>query len=391
MADFRHRARRRMPRMIFDFVDGAAGSEMASRLNIETLEAIRLQPRVLVNVEGRQLTKTLFGHRWGLPFGIAPMGMCNLFWPGADTALAATATERNIPLCLSTMGSTSIERMFGLARRNAWFQLYVGESLELAMSLMRRAENAGYEVLVLTVDVPVLATRVRDQRNGFEVPFRAGPKQLLDFACHPSWALQMLRQGVPKPANVSPTNATSAGFSRESGRALLDWDTLAKLRDRWPGKLVVKGVLSPDDARRVADTGADAVYVSNHGGRQLDSAPAAVQMLPRIRSAVGSDYPLIFDSGVRSGESIVKALAMGADFVMLGRPFLYALGAAGEAGLQGMVDMLARDISVTLAQIGRPDIEQVDGACVVGGEQETARSVGSLEQRSASLKTWQTR
>lgn len=139
MADFRHRARRRMPRMIFDFVDGGAGSEMASRLNIETLEAIRLQPRVLVNVEGRQLTKTLFGHRWGLPFGIAPMGMCNLFWPGADTALAATATERNIPLCLSTMGSTSIEHMSGLAGRNAWFQLYVGESLELAMSLMRRA------------------------------------------------------------------------------------------------------------------------------------------------------------------------------------------------------------------------------------------------------------
>ena len=357
--DARALARRRMPRMMFDFVDGAAGLEQAKRLNREALDQIRLQPRVLINVDNRSLEKFFLGHRWGLPFGIAPMGMCDLAWPGADKILAAAAVEHNIPLCLSTMASSSIEDIQHQAGKNAWFQLYVGQSEALAMELVNRAEAVGYPALILTVDVPQVAPRLRDLRNGFGVPFRIGPKQFFDFATHPRWSIQTLLTGVPQFANV-PMNIKGQTFKRDEGRGLVDWDFLDRLRTHWPRSLIVKGVLSPEDAKRIREAGVDAIYVSNHGGRQLDSAPPAIQMLPLIREAVGPDYPLLFDSGIRNGEGVVKALALGADFVMLGRPFLYGVGAAGEQGVRAVVDVLSNEISVTLAQLGRPDIEDVD-------------------------------
>lgn len=358
MEDFRLRARRRMPRMIFDALDGAAGTETASRLNTSALAALRLQPRILANVENRELRTTFLGRQWDLPFGVAPMGMCSLFWPGADHALASAARRRNIPLGVSTMASTRIEDMIDLAGGNAWFQLYAGDSVTTTESLVERARRAGYETLILTADVPVLAPRIRDYRNGFEVPFTMGPRQLADFACHPRWLLQTLRNGSPKAVNVSPVvdNTASSGgtkgFRGETGRGRIDWAFLSRLRSLWPNKLIVKGIMSPEDARLAVAAGTDALYVSNHGGRQLDSAPAAIEMLPRIRQAVGSDIPLIFDSGVRSGEGVAKALACGADFVMLGRPFLYAVGAGGPAGLEQMLDMLANDLGIVMAQLG---------------------------------------
>ncbi len=366
MEDFRLRARRRMPRMIFDALDGAAGTETASRLNASALAALRLQPRILVNVENRELRTTFLGRQWDLPFGVAPMGMCSLFWPGADHALASAARTRNMPLGVSTMASTRIEDMIDLAGGNAWFQLYAGDSVTTTQSLVERARRAGYETLILTADVPVLAPRIRDYRNGFEVPFTMGPRQVADFACHPQWLLQTLRNGSPKAVNVSPVADNTAasggtkGFRGETGRGRIDWKFLSRLRSLWPNKLIVKGIMSPEDARLAVAAGTDALYVSNHGGRQLDSAPAAIQMLPRIRQAVGSDIPLIFDSGVRSGEGVAKALACGADFVMLGRPFLYAVGAGGPAGLEQMLDMLANDLGIVMAQLGCTRTVQLD-------------------------------
>jgi len=366
MEDFRLRARRRMPRMIFDALDGAAGTETASHLNASALAALRLQPRILVNVENRELRTTFLGRQWDLPFGVAPMGMCSLFWPGADHALASAARTRNMPLGVSTMASTRIEDMIELAGGNAWFQLYAGDSVTTTESLVERARRAGYETLILTADVPVLAPRIRDYRNGFEVPFTMGPRQVADFACHPRWLLQTLRNGSPKAVNVSPVadNTTSSGgtkgFRGETGRGRVDWAFLSRLRSLWPNKLIVKGIMSPEDAQLAVAAGTDALYVSNHGGRQLDSAPAAIEMLPRIRQAVGSDIPLIFDSGVRSGEGVAKALACGADFVMLGRPFLYAVGAGGPAGLEQMLDMLANDLGIVMAQLGCTRTVQLD-------------------------------
>lgn len=354
-----------MPRMMFDFVDGAAGGERAKRLNREALDEIRLQPRVLVNVDKPSLKKWFLGGLWDLPFGIAPMGMCDLAWPRADKILTAAAVEYNIPLCLSTMASSTLEDIHQQAGENAWFQLYVGQSEALAMELVSRAEAAGYPVLILTVDVPQVAPRLRDLKNGFGVPFRIGPKQFLDFATHPRWSIQTLLTGVPCLANLS-ASAGDKRFKRNEGRGLVDWGFLERLRERWPRTLIVKGVMSVEDAKRIRTTGADAIYVSNHGGRQLDSAPPAIQILPLIRDAVGKDYALLFDSGIRNGEGIVKALALGADFVMLGRPFLYGVGADGANGVKSVIDVLSNEISVTLAQVGRPDIEDVDKTIVLG-------------------------
>ena len=371
LEDFRRNARRRLPRIIFDAMDGAAGGEIASCLNIDILNSICLQPRVLVNVETRKLGKKFLGCDWSLPFGVAPMGMGNLFWPHADDSLAKLASESKIPLGVSTMASSNLEKMFDAAGGNAWFQLYVGDSEAVTEDLIDRAKRTGYDVLILTADVPVLTPRPRDLRNGFVVPFKVGMRQFLDFAFHPGWSLRTLWHGIPKPRNFSAAYGKSGsstnkeGFRRESGRGGIDWNSFSNLREKWPGKLILKGVMSPEDAHIAVDRGSDAVYVSNHGGRQLDSAPSTIQMLPLIREAVGSNFPLLFDSGVRSGDSVIKALAMGADFVMLGRPFLYALGALGEDGLRRYVEVLANEVSVTMAQIGCTDIEQVNDTVIV--------------------------
>jgi (S)-mandelate dehydrogenase len=357
--DARCLALRRLPRIIFDFIDGAAGQETAAGLNRSALSAIRLAPRVLGDVAGNNLGRTILGLPMRLPFGIAPMGMCNLAWPGADRMLAAEAQRRTIPLCVSTASSTPLEDMLRLTDGQAWFQLYVSGSADAGMAMSERAAAAGYGTLILTVDVPKVAPRPRDVRNGFQTPFRLRPSQFLDFALHPRWSLSTLHTGVPTTANFRLDNGGNR-FDRHASRAGANWEFLDRLRASWKGRLIVKGVLNPDDAVRIRDAGADAVYVSNHGGRQLDAAPAAITMLPLVRAAVGAGYPLLFDSGIRSGEDIVKALASGADFVLLGRPMLYALGADGARGLTDLVDALQEDIAVTLAQIGLRRVQDID-------------------------------
>lgn len=366
MSDARKFARRRLPRMIFDFIDGSAGEERACELNVEMIEALRMLPRVLVNVEDRNHRKALFGQIWNLPFGIAPMGMCNLTWPDADAMLARAATQYGIPLVLSTMASSSIEVTAERAGEHAWFQLYVGDSEEVAYHLIERAETAGYTNLILTVDVPTIGARPREKRNGFQSPFRIGPKQFFDFAMHPQWSLTTLKTGLPKLANVNVAGGKQ--FKRNEARGKLDWDFLARLRERWPGNLIVKGVLGCEDSVRIRDAGADAVCVSNHGGRQYDSSPAAIQMLPQIRAAVGPDFPLLFDSGVRNGEGVLKALALGADFVLIGRPFLFAMAADGYPGLQQVIELIHNQLDISLAQIGCADVNDIDASYVLDME-----------------------
>jgi len=355
VADARRFAKRRMPRIIFDYVDGAAGIEYTNALNSKRLQEIRLQPRVLVNADQRKLTKSFFAKDWGLPFGIAPMGMCNLTWPNADRLLADAAKRFNIPMAQSTMSSSTIEEIASWAAGQGWFQLYVGQSNEQAFELVRRAESAGFDTLILTVDVPQVAPRVRDLRNGFKSPLKIGPKQFLDFAMHPEWSIKSLIAGVPSLANFAP-----GSFDRDAKRGLADWAFLDQLREKWHGRLIVKGVLSTEDAVRIKSAGVDAIYVSNHGGRQLDSAPAAIDQLPLIRQSVGPDFPLLFDSGIRDGEGVIKALAMGADFVMLGRALLYGLGAGGEAGLSQIIQLISNEISLAMAQLGCSDVAKIN-------------------------------
>ena len=357
-------ARRRLPRLVFDYIDGAAGKEHAAARNLEALDARQLMPRVLAPAEQCGLGQTFLGQTLALPFGIAPMGMCNLAWPGADQMLAAEAVRRGMPHGVSTAASSTLEAMAKQAGTLAWFQLYVTGTLEAAWGLVDRAKAAGYQVLILTVDVPRVAPRPRDVRNGFTMPFHIGPRQFMDFALHPHWSLASLFHGMPRPANFD--NAPGGkGFDRHASRAGANWAFLDELRRRWDGQLIVKGVLSPEDAQRIQAAGADAIYVSNHGGRQLDSAPPAITALARVRAAVGPDYPLVFDSGVRSGEDILKAMACGADLVMLGRPLLYALGADGARGLASLLDALVNELGVAMAQLGLADLGDIRASHLV--------------------------
>ena len=343
---------------MFDFIEGAAGREQATDRNQKRFNDITLQPRVMGNIAQRSLNTSFLGRSYNIPFGIAPMGMCNLAWPHADKYLAQVARQADMPVCLSTAGSSTVEDMYHWAGDNAWFQLYVTQSTEQAFELVERVRNAGYNTLILTVDVPEVSRRVRDLRNGFEAPFRIGPKQALDFATHPQWTLSTMLAGAPSPKNFE-TASKQTKFDRNASRAGANWLFLDQLRKSWKGQLIIKGITESSDALRVKEAGADAVYVSNHGGRQLDSAPAAIDVLPRIRNAVGPDFPLIFDSGVRNGEDIVKALARGADFVMLGRPFMFAVGAEAKNGVCSLVRILADEISVTMAQIGVNNVRSI--------------------------------
>ena len=352
----RRLAQKRLPRLVFDYIDGAAGQETAALGNTVDLGLIKLSPRVLADLQPPDLDISFLGKLYSQPFGIAPMGMCNLAWPGADRVLASLAQKMAMPLGVSTAASSPMERMLKDSGGQAWFQLYVSGSAETGLALAQRAADAGYDTLVLTVDVPKVAPRPRDVRNGFQMPFRMGPRQFLDFALHPRWSLATLWAGAPSPANFDPHQG---GFDRHATRAGANWAFLDQLRGQWRGRLIVKGVMHPEDAERIARLGVDAIYVSNHGGRQLDAAPSAISALHQIRQRLGPQYPLVFDSGVRTGEDVVKAMACGANMVMLGRPVLYALAAGGEAALQQWLASLREELGVTLSQLGLSRIQDV--------------------------------
>ncbi|MFT5111045.1 MAG: isopentenyl diphosphate isomerase/L-lactate dehydrogenase-like FMN-dependent dehydrogenase [Parasphingorhabdus sp.] len=348
--DARDRAASKWPRIIYDFIDGSAGEGNGLTSSMQALSAIKLQPRGLVNVEQRNISQTFLGTHYDVPFGVAPMGMCNLAWSGADAMLARLAKQSNLPMGISNAASTPMEKLIEVAGNHCWFQLYPGANQELQDDMIARAASSGCDVLMLTVDVPQLARRPRELRSGFSVPFRMTPRLFLDFMMHPHWSLSTLAGGVPHTANIDRNKF--GAFQRGHGRDRATWDYLKDLREQWQGCLVVKGITSVADALQARECGADAVYVSGHGGRQMESLLPPVYALAAIRDAVGKDYPLIYDTGVRGGEDIVKALVAGADFVMLGRPFLYAMGCAGEVGLKAITDILTAEVSSTLAQLG---------------------------------------
>lgn len=355
--DARRLAKKRLPWMVFDYIDGAAGSEFGEALNRAEIQKIRLQPRILNNVEHRSIKTNLFGKQTYLPFGISPMGMCNLAGPKTDYNLARLAAKHHIPVGVSTAASTSLEQMAEWSEGNAWFQLYFSGEKTSSFKLIDRAKAAGYETLILTVDVPEVGRRPRELRHGFKMPFKIGVPQFTDFACHPQWSIPTLLAGGPELANFG---GKFGEFDRTRSRAGADWDLLKDIRDHWDGNLVIKGVLSPEDAVQLKDTGVDAIQVSSHGGRQLDAAPAPIHALKKIRESVGDDFDLFFDSGIRGGEDIVKAYASGANYVFLGRPFSFAHAALGDKGLNQYCDILSDEASITLAQLGLTDINQVD-------------------------------
>lgn len=354
--DMRRRAKRRLPRAIFDYIDGGAGDERGVRRNREAIERRLLKLRPLTNVSERNLSVPLFGGRLPLPFLIGPTGLNGAVMPGGDLALARAAAKFGIPFVLSTASSMSIEDVARQVYGELWFQLYV-LNRDAARQFVDRALDAGYRTLVLTVDVPVGGRRDRDFRNGFGVPFQMTPRFPLDCALHPGWALKQLRGGAPQLANLRSTGATDANSQAllmlRQMDASFDWDDLKALRDRWPHRLIVKGLTDPADCARCFSLGVDAVVLSNHGGRQLEDVVAGFDMIDRIDVPEGK--VLLVDGGFRRGADIVKALALGADAVMLGRATLYGLAAAGQAGVEQVIETLRLEIDNTLALIGCPN------------------------------------
>ncbi|NDB69421.1 MAG: alpha-hydroxy-acid oxidizing protein [Methylocystaceae bacterium] len=358
----RKNARNYLPKLVFDFIEGGAGEENGLQRNRDAFTQTLLLPRVLKDPDPANIQTAFLGKNYARPFGCAPMGLCNLAHPQTDLNLAKAAAQYQFPICVSAASSTSLETYIEQADGYAWFQLYVTGDMTLADTLIERAEAAGYENIILTVDVPRLARRPRDTKNGFQTPFKLNFAHFIDFARHPAWSLQTLRAGVPKMANYDLVK--SGGYDRNAPRRGANWTYLERLRERWKKKLIIKGVVSVDDAIKIKSLGADALYVSNHGGRQLDSAPSTLKALLEIRAALGPDYPLILDGGIRQGEDLVKALAQGAHFAMMGRPFLYASASRLENAIPAMVEAFSSDFEIALAQLGIENLNEIGAKCL---------------------------
>ena len=359
--DLRRHARRRVPRFAFDFVDGGANDEECARRNATALSAIELLPRYCIDPKGTSTEVELFGRRYAAPLGVAPMGSGALMWPGAEEYLAREAQRRNIPYILATPANASIERIAEIAPDVFWFQLYrfAANDHAITFDLVRRADAAGAQVLVPTIDSAGKSKRPRDIRSGVTVPFVLSPGIAFQVATSPSWAWALYRTGMLRSENVVPYTAGPA--TRDSTAKVImqvrssgshTWDELARLRDRWKRAFVVKGVLHPADAERLVSLGADGLIVSNHGGRHFDGAPAPVDILPAIVAAVGSRTTVMVDSGIRGGLDIVRALALGAKATFAGRPFLYGLGALGEEGARHVVDMYFEELRTEFQHVG---------------------------------------
>ncbi|RZU98386.1 alpha-hydroxy acid oxidase [Spiribacter vilamensis] len=360
--DLRRRARRRIPRFAFDLVDGGAESERNLRRNIEAFEEVELTPRYMVDVSELDTKATLFGQTYDMPFGMAPIGMLNAFWPGADLTLARLCKQYNVPYVAGSAASTTLESLAEAADGNGWFQLYVSSDADVTESLIQRAEAAGYTTLIVTADVPAAGKRDRDIRNQLAVPFRITPEVIAGLMANPRWSLETLIHGKPNIANYADLlqNATSyADVQKTLITPSFTWDDLKRLRARWKGKLLVKGILHPEDAAKCVDIGCDGIIVSNHGGRQVAFGPPTVEALPAIAEEVAGRVVIILDSGVRRGADILRAKALGADFAFAGRALAYGVGAGGQAGVGRAFEILQLELIRALGQLGVPSFASV--------------------------------
>jgi (S)-mandelate dehydrogenase len=358
--DYRILAQRRLPKIIFDYLEGGADDEIGMKHNREVFERYRLMPRRLVDVSKRDTGIELSGRHQAAPFIIGPTGLNSALWPRGDILLARAAEKAGIPFVLSTASNASIEEVAAASKGDLWFQLYIVQR-KLAEQMVHRAEAAGYSVLVLTTDVGVNGNRERDLRNNFGLPLRYTPGLIYDGITHPRWSLDFMLNGMPQFGNFVTADSSNvevqATVMHRQMDASFSWDDFNWLRKLWPRKLSVKGIMRPDDAERCIDAGADGVILSNHGGRQLDAAVSPLDVLAESRARISA--PILIDSGYRRGTDIVKALALGANAVLLGRAPLYGLAAAGEVGVDDVLRLLKDEVDRTLAQIGCASASQL--------------------------------
>ncbi len=366
IADLRARARQRLPRAVFDFIDGAAEDEVTLVRNERSFDDWSFAPRVLVDVGQIEQATTVLGQRLSAPLILAPTGLCGMAAPRGEVLAARAATRAGLIFTASCLSAVTIEDIAREAPGAHWFQLYLWRDRGLTASLVERAQLAGFSVLVATVDVPVLGQRERDARNGATIPPRVTLRNALDILTKPAWLLGLLRNPHIEFANVSGGKG-SAGRPFALSRYVNDqfdptitWKDLEWLRSLWSGPIVIKGIMSVADAKRAAESGVDGIVVSNHGGRQLDGLPASLDVLPEIAGAVGDRTVVLFDGGIRRGADVVKALALGARACLIGRAYLYGLGAAGERGVDRSIEILRTEIARTMALLGRPQIANLD-------------------------------
>jgi (S)-mandelate dehydrogenase len=390
LEDMRLLARRKLPRIAFDFIDGGADDELCLKRNRDAFEKYHLLPRYLRDVSKRDQSVVLFGRTYASPIGISPTGLAGLWRPGADLMQAAAARDANVPFLLSSAANASLEDGMQVAPEHVWFQMYCTSDERINADLVQRAVKAQVGVLVISVDVPVNSNRERNRRNGFSRPLRMTPSVVLNAMGHPAWVLRYLRTGgIPMMRNwmnYAPDGASAAQVADMYGTLtpapMVSWEHLRRIRDAWRGPLVVKGLLHPDDAREAARMGVNGLVVSNHGGRQLDAAPSPLEMLPAIREAVGPQVELILDSGVRRGSDVVIARCLGARAAIFGRPCLYAVAAAGQSGVARVLQIMRSEIDMVMAQIGCRSFEELDASYLWTGALRDPKSTSSTCETS---------
>ncbi|OHV81258.1 alpha-hydroxy acid oxidase [Ensifer sp. LCM 4579] len=369
--DLKALARRRVPKLFFDYADSGAWTEGTYRANEEDFQKIKLRQRVLVDMTERSLETTMIGQQVSMPVALAPTGMTGMQHPDGEMLAAQAAEAFGIPFTLSTMSICSIEDVASVTTKPFWFQLYVMREREFVLNLIDRAKAAKCSALVLTLDLQILGQRHKDLRNGLSAPPRMTPKHLWMMATRPRWCMKMLgtsrrtfRNIVGHAKSVTDLSSLSA-WTAEQFDPQLSWKDVEWIKERWGGPLILKGILDPEDAKMAAKTGADAIIVSNHGGRQLDGAPSSISMLPRIVDAVGHQIEVHLDGGIRSGQDVLKAIALGAKGTYIGRPFLYGLGAMGREGVTLALDIIRKEMDITMALCGKRRITEVGRDIIV--------------------------
>jgi L-lactate dehydrogenase (cytochrome) len=369
--DMRRIARRRLPRGVFDYIDGGAEDERAMARNVDAFSAYQFEPRVLQDVSNLDTSTTLLGHQLSMPVIIAPTGYTRIADSQGELAVARAAMRAGIPYSLSTMGTRSIEEVASVSSGDKWFQIYTWRDRPLVEELVGRARDAGYSTVWLTVDTAVLGRRERDVRRGFTLPPKIGPWTLVDGALHPGWTLDFLRNEPIKFANVvgrsemdGSTPITLAKKVANHFDQSLSWSDIEWLRSIWDGPIVLKGIQTVADAKQAVAMGVQGIGLSNHGGRQLDDAPVPLELVEPVRQELGDSVTIICDGGVRRGSDIVKAVALGADAVTVGRPYLYALGAAGERGVDHLLAFVREGLERTMALTGVRSVAEIDRSLV---------------------------
>ncbi|MEM9521684.1 MAG: alpha-hydroxy acid oxidase [Actinomycetota bacterium] len=362
--DLERRARRRIPHFGWEYLASGTGDESAMHRNRSALLDVELMPELMKGVIDPATTIELFGIEYAAPIGVAPVGMSGLIWPGADLMLARAAHDGRFPHTLSTVATTAPEDVGPVAGDMGWFQLYPPRERALRDNLLERVAGAGYRTLVVTADVPAGSRRERQRKAHIRVPPKITPRMLYQSVTHPAWSISVLRHGIPRFRTIEqyiPGGSLSAvaGFVGASLGGSLSFDYLGEVCEAWDGNVVVKGILDPADARRSIDVGVDAVWVSNHGGRQLEASPAAIACLPAIAQAIGGEVPVLFDSGIRGGADVARAIALGADFVFAGRPFYFGLGALGPAGPPHVFEILRDGLVNVMHQTGCETLDEL--------------------------------